>query len=362
MAHRPNHPELQGPKALERLVETASMALEDGRPEEALRGAEEALLAAPHEVKALHLRAAALEDLGRTRLARDAYARALSDGKNDRDLVFGAARFLIDGLPEEEQDLPDLEEGLSLARRGGRLAKKALDPELESEFDLLEARALSGLDRPEEALQVLSRAAKAAPDEPAIQLELGIALYELCLFDEAKATLASAEAQDPDDPWISHQLGLLAERRGDEAEARRRFARAHKLSPGEFPKPPSLSKLEFEGALENALASLPEKLRGHLSNVAVTVDDLPSDEELQASSPPLSPGILGLFRGAPYGQKASMDPWSHFPSSIVLFQRNLERAARTRDELLEQIRITLVHEVGHYLGLSEDELYERGLE
>jgi predicted Zn-dependent protease with MMP-like domain len=57
-----------------------------------------------------------------------------------------------------------------------------------------------------------------------------------------------------------------------------------------------------------------------------------------------------------------MDPWSHFPSSIVLFQRNLERAARTRDELLEQIRITLVHEVGHYLGLSEDELYERGLE
>jgi predicted Zn-dependent protease with MMP-like domain len=57
-----------------------------------------------------------------------------------------------------------------------------------------------------------------------------------------------------------------------------------------------------------------------------------------------------------------MDPWSHFPSSIVLYQRNLERAARTRAELVEEVRITLVHEVGHFLGLSEDELYQRGLE
>jgi predicted Zn-dependent protease with MMP-like domain len=57
-----------------------------------------------------------------------------------------------------------------------------------------------------------------------------------------------------------------------------------------------------------------------------------------------------------------MDPWSHFPSSIVLYQKNLERFARSRKELVEQIGITLIHEVGHFLGLDEDELWERGLE
>jgi predicted Zn-dependent protease with MMP-like domain len=57
-----------------------------------------------------------------------------------------------------------------------------------------------------------------------------------------------------------------------------------------------------------------------------------------------------------------MDPWSHLPSSIVLYQRNLERFAESRAELVEQIGVTLVHEVGHFLGLDEEELYQRGLE
>ena len=76
----------------------------------------------------------------------------------------------------------------------------------------------------------------------------------------------------------------------------------------------------------------------------------------------LGGAILGIFRGSPLGQKAAMDPWSHFPSSIVLYQKNLERQARDRDELIEEIRVTLMHEVGHFLGLDEDELYARGLD
>ena len=57
-----------------------------------------------------------------------------------------------------------------------------------------------------------------------------------------------------------------------------------------------------------------------------------------------------------------MDPWSHFPSSIALFQRNLERYARDREELLDEIRVTLLHEVGHFLGLDEDQLRDLGLD
>ena len=113
---------------------------------------------------------------------------------------------------------------------------------------------------------------------------------------------------------------------------------------------------------ERPALALPEPVRRYLSNVAITVEEVPPDEELRASDPPLSPAILGLFRGAPYGQKASMDPWSHFPSSIVLYQRNLERFARSRKDLIEQIGVTLLHEVGHFLGLDEDDLYARGLD
>ena len=103
-------------------------------------------------------------------------------------------------------------------------------------------------------------------------------------------------------------------------------------------------------------------MRRYLSNVAITVEDLPDPEELLASDPPHSPTILGIFRGAPLGEKASMNPWSHFPSSIVLYQRNLERVVRTREELVQEIGVTLVHEVGHFLGLDEDQLWERGLD
>jgi predicted Zn-dependent protease with MMP-like domain len=91
------------------------------------------------------------------------------------------------------------------------------------------------------------------------------------------------------------------------------------------------------------------------------VEDLPSEDDLLANDPPHPPSILGIFRGAPLGDKESMDPWSHFPSSIVLYQKNLARQARDREELVEEIRVTLLQEVGHFLGFDEDELAERGL-
>jgi len=344
------------------LLEAARAALEEGRPEEALLRAEEALASSPRSPKALHYRAAALEELGKTAEARDAYERALEKVKDDPALWLDAALFLVDGLPEEEEERVDLLEGLSRARRGRRLLDRAEDPLLEVDLLLVEARALSKLARDDEALASLERAEKIAPGDPEVLREKGLALYELCRFGEAQAALAAAEATDRDDASTVHALGLLAERRGELDEARRRFARARRLAPEDFPRPAALSHEAFEAAVEDALLELPEGVRRYLANVAISVEDLPNDEDLLAADPPLSPAILGLFRGAPYGRKASMDPWSHFPSAIVLYQRNLERYARSRDEVVEEIRRTLVHEVGHFLGLDEDELYERGLE
>jgi predicted Zn-dependent protease with MMP-like domain len=350
------------PDPVEELLDRAADAFEDDRLDEALARSEEAIALAPRSVAALHVRAATLAALGRTDDAHDAYERALAEGGSDPELLLDAADFFSnlagDGEPEREL----VERGLELARRGGKLARKAGDRSLAAELACLEASALNQLGRCEEALALLAAAEAELPDAAPVLAEKAFALYELCRFDAAREALLRAEGLDAEDPWTQHQLGLVAERRGQAEEARQRFARARALAPDDFPRPVALSARAFDQAVEDALASLPEGVRRYLSNVAITVEDLPSDDDLLASDPPLSPAILGLFRGAPYGQKASMDPWSHFPSSIVLYQKNLERFARSRRDLIEQIGVTLVHEVGHFLGLDEDELYERGLD
>ncbi len=345
-----------------RLADAAGDAFDAGRFDDALARAEDALRASPRSAPALHYRAAALAELGRTDEAREAYDLALSVAKDDPELLLGAADFHVNAQDGDEADLPSVERGVDLARRGAKIAARSSDRALEAELAFVEGVGLNLLGRSTEALERLARAEEDLPESVDVQLEKGFALYELCRFGEARKALLRAEKLDPDEPFVQQHLGLVAERRGEREEARRRFARARKLAPDEFPEGVALSHDEFDRAVEDALRSLPEPVRRYLSNVAIAVEDVPADDDLLASDPPLSPAILGLFRGAPWGQKASMDPWSTFPSSIVLFQKNLERFARSREELIEEIRVTLVHEVGHFLGLDEEQLWERGLD
>jgi predicted Zn-dependent protease with MMP-like domain/Flp pilus assembly protein TadD len=347
---------------VERLVEAAADAFEEGRLEDALARADAAIALAPRSVEALHHRAAALAALGRGEEARAAYERALAEGKDDVEVLLGAADLYVNGLEGEDPEREAVERGLELARRGGRLARRSGDAGLAAELAWLEGAALNQLGRPDEALPRLAEAEAELPDSVDVLLERASALHELCRFDEAREVLLRAEELDPDEPWTQHHLGLVAERRGEAKEARRRFGRARALAPEEFPEPISLSSEAFDQAVEDALAKLPEKVRGFLSNVAITVEDLPSDDDLLGADPPLSPSILGLFRGPSHGRSDGVDPVTHLPSSIVLFQRNLERFARSREDLIQEIGVTLVHEVGHFLGLDEEELYQRGLD
>ncbi len=341
-------------------MEEAAEAFERGDFQRSLERAEAAAAAEPRSVPARHYRAAALAELGRLEEARRSYEEALRIDDGDVDLLLGAADFYVNVLQDPEPDRECLERGLDLARRGS--ARSRRDRELAAEFALLEGVALDQLGEPRRALSRIEAALDAMPDDVDALLERGFALYELCRFDDARGQLHDVLRRAPDEAWAHHTLGLIAERQGDLREAEKRFARASKLAPEEFPKPVHLSPEAFDAAVEDALRSLPDPIRRYLANVAIAVEDLPADEDLLGSDPPLSPAILGVFRGAPLGHKQSMDPWSHFPSSIVLYQKNLERFARDRKELVEQIGITLIHEVGHFLGLDEEQLWERGLE
>jgi predicted Zn-dependent protease with MMP-like domain/Flp pilus assembly protein TadD len=341
-------------------------AFEAKDPARALSLAQRVLSEDADSVPALHYAAAALVELERLDEAKKAYERALEVAPTDAEILFGAADLLISRLGDERELI---EEGLELCRRGVRRARKKGDRELVGEFALLEAIALNHLGSPSDALVRLEEAAEVYARDPEVLLERGMALFELCRFAAAARAFRHVVAKHPGDAWGHHYLGLIAERAGHASRSRKHFARAQRLAPDEFPPPVDFSTEQFDHAVEAALGELPEKIRIYLRNVAITVEDLPSTEDLTASDPPLSPSILGVFRGQSLNEQrrfhdyvGTADPWNYQPSSIVLFQRNLQRFARTREELIEQIGITLIHEVGHFLGLDEEELRERGLE
>jgi len=335
-------------------------AFEEGDFEEALAGAQALLAEAPGLTEALHWRAAALAELGRLEEALEAYARALKGAPEDVELLLGAAECLVGRAGDERAAVV---EGLALCARGRKLTQRAGNEELLFEFLLLEGTGLNQVGECERALASLEAALEHVPRSVEARLERAIALFELCRFPEAQAAFEEVLKDAADEPWAYHYLGLLAERRGEEKEARRRFAKAQALAPEEFPPPVELGEEAFDRAVEDAVKALPGHVKEYLDNVTIAVEEIPKDEDLLGESPPLSPCILGVFRGSPVGERHSiLGGFDPYPASIVLYQWNLERFARTREELIEQIGITVMHEVGHLMGLDEDDLWQRGLD
>ncbi len=103
--------------------------------------------------------------------------------------------------------------------------------------------------------------------------------------------------------------------------------------------------------------SLPEHFRAHIHNVAVLVEDVPQEKRSAVTGQEQSPRtlILGVFHGVPVTKKSIFD-LSTGPDCIVLYQKNIEAVCSNEAEVREQVRRTVIHEVGHYFGLSESEL------
>ena len=117
-----------------------------------------------------------------------------------------------------------------------------------------------------------------------------------------------------------------------------------------------VSKEHFERITERALQTLPEEFRRFLTNITLTIEDYPSKEDAGRLTTNRAL-LLGLFRGVPYPGKGGFFDIPHpMPDAIILFQKNIENICSTEQELEEQIRATLIHEVGHYFGMSEEDL------
>ena len=125
-----------------------------------------------------------------------------------------------------------------------------------------------------------------------------------------------------------------------------------------------MTREEFDLLVEEALATIPQRFRDALKNVAIVVEDEPTPEQLASidddedyEDDEEEVTLLGLYEGTPLTERQWADG-NRLPDKITLFQNPIEESSEDEDDLVIAIGETLIHEVGHYFGLSEEEIEE----
>lgn len=119
----------------------------------------------------------------------------------------------------------------------------------------------------------------------------------------------------------------------------------------------ALERRAFERRVADALASIPKRFRNAMSNIAIVVEDEPPAELLEEMDVEPPDTLFGLYQGTPLTERR-WDYGNSLPDRILLFQGPHEREAESEDDLVASIAETLIHEVGHYFGLSEEEIQD----
>ena len=340
------------------LLDQANREIERGNYGAAWTCADRAADLAPTSVEAHHLRGASLAALNRDSEAQVAYSLALALDPDDPETLRAVADFYINGKGDRGRDALRL--GLELAQRGSRraLARRRRNAPLAADLAVLESQALNDLGRSDEALERVDAALRIAPNRGDAMHERGVALFDLSRFGEAKVAFEKALQSQPQDAYTHQMLGLTLEQLGEVAAADAEQKKALDLAPHELSAPVLIPVDEFQKEIDSVVATLPADRRAHVDKIKVEIADLPDPNDLKAVQPPFPPTILGLYRGPVGRAPTSADE----APSIVLYRKNLARAVKTRVELSEQIRDTLLHEIGHLEGLDEDDLRRRGME
>ena len=123
----------------------------------------------------------------------------------------------------------------------------------------------------------------------------------------------------------------------------------------------NLSTEDFDRIVKRAIERVPDEIRQCLENIIITVRKRPSRQMLKEMGVPPGETLLGLFEGVPLIERSVVEP-PLYPDTIFLFQEPLEEMCETAEELEEEIEITVVHEVAHFIGMSEERLAELGYE
>lgn len=111
---------------------------------------------------------------------------------------------------------------------------------------------------------------------------------------------------------------------------------------------------EFEKLVAEAIDSLPPEFARKLNNVSVTVSDSPTQAQLRSSGLPPWAILFGLYHGVPQTKRGIY--YSSLPDKITIFKNSILRVSQTPEEVRAQIRATVIHEIGHHFGLSDEQM------
>lgn len=117
-----------------------------------------------------------------------------------------------------------------------------------------------------------------------------------------------------------------------------------------------LTRVEFERVVREALESLPKRFADLIENVVIAVEDEPTAADLGSieGDTDADSEILGIYRGVALTERTHDMPL--LPDEIAVFRGPIGRIARTRREAVQEVRGTVIHELGHYFGLNDDEM------
>jgi predicted Zn-dependent protease with MMP-like domain len=118
-----------------------------------------------------------------------------------------------------------------------------------------------------------------------------------------------------------------------------------------------MTRAAFERLVAEAIRLIPKRFRREMKNLAIVVEDEPSAELLEEMEIEPPDSLYGLYQGTPLPER-SWPFGNHLPDRITLFQKPIEEDCDDEDDIRAVIGETLIHEVGHYFGLSEEEIEE----
>ncbi len=206
-------------------------------------------------------------------------------------------------------------------------------------------------ERFEEALAILDRVLAADPRRPWARRERASVLLDLGRLEEALAALRELP-REPDRnerASVHHDVGLCLDHLGHADEADAEFRRATRLAPDTFPVPLRLSDERFEALVAEALDDIPDEFTRLLGQVVVRVRDYPAPADGE-------PFLLGLYVGVarPERSLATEDHLDH----VLIFKRPHELRCADETALRDEVRRTVIHELGHHFGIPHDDMGE----
>jgi predicted Zn-dependent protease with MMP-like domain len=213
----------------------------------------------------------------------------------------------------------------------------------------------------ERAYGEYQRVALQDPERSDARIAMGVALYHLCRFAAAQTILEMCSLDDPEDAEVWYYLGLIALRHDKHDLAMSHFELANELQENRFLVPLEINEDDIVALMERLLDEIPGPIRDAIANVPIILEKHPTDELLFSSDPPIDPTVLGIFDGVPVIDTGSTSIETS-PTRIVIFYENIWLIAGDRETLEEELWVTLKHEIGHFFGLSEEDLTERGLD